>query len=79
LSTPPSAAPDDRDRAYRASRNLVHQSLLKETAALGSIRRLAPKGRAAEIVGHAISRIENSEEENLDLVRRFRLRLEGRA
>jgi hypothetical protein len=50
-----------REAAYRAARNLVHQSYLKETGALASIRRLAPRGRAAEYVTHALSRLENAE------------------
>jgi hypothetical protein len=72
------AAPDDRDRAYRAARNLVHQSHLKEMAGLASIRRLAPKGRAADIVGHASSRIEGAEGDNLDLVEKAYVGIAGK-
>jgi len=72
------AAPDDRDRAYRAARNLVHQSHLKEMAALASIRRLAPKGRTADIVGHASSRIEDAEGDNLDSVEKAYVGITGK-
>ena len=51
----------EREAAFRAARNLLHQSTLKELGALQSIRRLSPKGRAADYVSHAASRLEDSE------------------
>jgi hypothetical protein len=72
------AAPDDRDRAYRAARNLLHQSHLKEMATLASIKRLAPKGRATDIVGHGSSRIEDAEGDNLDLVEKAYVGITGK-
>ena len=50
------SAPADRDRAFREGRSLVRQSTLKEMEALGSVRRLGPKGRAAEYAREAASR-----------------------
>jgi hypothetical protein len=59
------AAPASRDSAYRAARNLVHQSYLKEKGALGSIKRLAQKGRTADFVTEAASRLEDDEKSDL--------------
>lgn len=53
------AAPDDRDRAFALARGLVRQSIQKEMRALESVRRLAPRGRAAEHVREALGRIED--------------------
>jgi len=72
------APPAGRDPAYRAARNLVHQAHLKELGALASIKRLAPKGRAADIVSQASSRLEGSEGDDLDLVEKAYMAIAGR-
>jgi hypothetical protein len=54
------AAPGEQDTAFRAARNLLVQSQRKESAALGSIRRLSPRGRAAELVAEAQERLEGA-------------------
>jgi len=46
------------EAAFRAARNLVIQSYRKEAGVLASVRRLSPKGRAADLVSHALSRLE---------------------
>lgn len=53
--------PGERDAAFRAARNLLHQSYLKETGALQSIRRLSPRGRAVEYVSQAAAKLEDAE------------------
>jgi hypothetical protein len=53
------ASPANRDQAFREARNLVRQSLHKEAGVLESVRRLAPRGRAAEHAREAASRLEN--------------------
>ena len=53
------SAPADRDRAFRAARGLVRHSTLKEMEALGSLRRLAPRGRASEYAREMASRLED--------------------
>jgi hypothetical protein len=53
------ASPADRDRAFALARGLVRQSILKEMRALESVRRLAPRGRAAEHVREVLGRIED--------------------
>jgi hypothetical protein len=73
-----SAAAAERDRAYRDARNLVHQSHLKEMGALASVRRLAPKGRAADIVSQASSRLEGSEGADLDLLEKAYMGIAGK-
>ena len=51
----------DREPAYREGRNLIHQAYAREAAAVTSVKRLAPKGRAAEVVAQAVSRLEDGE------------------
>jgi len=65
-----SAAPNDRARAYGAARNLVRQSHLKEVAAVASVRRLAGRGRAAELVAWSGERMEASLGESLEALER---------
>jgi hypothetical protein len=72
------AAPADRDRAYRAARTLVHQSHLKELGALASIRRPPAKGRAAEVVAQASSRLEGSEGDDLNAVEKAYMGVTGK-
>jgi hypothetical protein len=56
------ASAAERDRAYRGARNLIHQSHVKEAAAVAWVRRLAPRnGRAAETIARAASRAEDDE------------------
>jgi hypothetical protein len=54
------AAPADRPAAFRAARNLVRQASAREAAALASVRRMSPRGRADELVSQATSRLEES-------------------
>jgi Peptidase family M28 len=62
------AAPGDRDEAFRAARNLVRQSSLKEVVALDSIRRMSPRGRAAGHAREAAARLEGDLGANLGAV-----------
>jgi len=64
------ASPADRDAAYRAARNLIHQAHVREQRALGWVRRLSPKGRGAELASSLASRLEESEAADLDLLER---------
>jgi hypothetical protein len=52
------ASAAERDEAFRRARNLARQSILKEAAGLGSMRRLAPRGRAAEHAREEASRLQ---------------------
>ncbi len=54
------AAPADRAAAFKLARTLVRQSHLREAAALSSVRRLAPRGRASEVVTQALDRDEDA-------------------
>lgn len=53
------AAPAERPTAYRAARNLIRHSYRKEMAALASVRRLGPKGRASDYIGEATQNLED--------------------
>lgn len=55
------AAPAAQEAAFRAARNLILHSYRKEAAALASVRQLSPKGRAADLVSHALSRVETAQ------------------
>jgi Zn-dependent M28 family amino/carboxypeptidase len=62
-------APEGRAAAWRDAWNLVRQSVAKEQAALGSLRRLANRSRAGELLASATRRLENelaSELESLE-------------
>jgi hypothetical protein len=59
------ATAGEQEAAFRAARNLVLHSHRKEAAALASVRRLSPKGRAAELVGQGLSRLESAEAQEL--------------
>jgi hypothetical protein len=59
------ARSEDRSSAYRAAHNLVQQSYRKQTAALGAVRRLGPKGKAADFVTFLSSRIEETMDRDL--------------
>jgi hypothetical protein len=72
------AAPSERDAAFRAGRNLVHQAYQRETAALFSIRRLAPKGRAADYGAQTASRLADAEGDDLTGLERAFVAIAGR-
>jgi hypothetical protein len=71
--------PSERDRAYRRARNLIHQSHLKESAALAWLRRLTPRGgRAAEVVTRASSQVEDGEGDDFGALERSYVGLTGK-
>jgi len=73
------AGPADRDRAYRSARNLIHQSHLKEVAALAWLRRLTPRGgRAAEVAAKVSSQAEDGEGDDLGALERAYVGLAGK-
>jgi hypothetical protein len=72
------AAAAERDAAYRAARNLVHQSSLKEAAALTSVRRLSPRGRAGEVIADGLSRLESLEARDLESLEKLFVAAAGR-
>jgi hypothetical protein len=72
------AAPADRPAAFRASRSLVRHASEREKAALASVRRLAPRGRAADHVSQAIQRLEDGLGEDLRAVERAWTAITGR-
>jgi hypothetical protein len=59
------SAPAAQEAAFRAARNLVLHSYRKEAAALSSVRRLSPKGRASDLLSHALSRLETSQAQDV--------------
>jgi hypothetical protein len=59
------AAEAGRDRAFAAGRGLIRQSALKEARALESVRRLAPRGRAAEVVRDGVAGLDHEIERGL--------------
>jgi len=69
---------DRREGAYRAARSLVHQSNLKERATLAAIRRLAGRGRGAELVGTLQRRIEDQEGADLQALELAYVALAGK-
>ena len=70
--------PKERDAAYRAARNLIHQSYLKEAGVVSSVKRLAPKGRANDVVAHAVSRLEDGEGNDLSALEKAYQGLTGK-
>jgi hypothetical protein len=54
------AAPEARPAAFRLARNLVRQTYRREAGALASVRRLSPRGRAAEYVAQATAQLEEA-------------------
>jgi hypothetical protein len=72
------AAPGARPAAFRLARNLVRQTHGKETAALASVRRLAPRGRAADLVAQATAHLEESLPRDLRALERAWTALTGR-
>jgi len=64
------SAPAERPLAWRASWNLLRQSVAKEQAALASLRRLAGRGRAADVLQAAARRLEGTLASELDALER---------
>jgi hypothetical protein len=71
------SAPAERPAAYRAAWNLLRQSVAKEQAALTSLRRLAARGRAAELLQAASRRLEGTLAAELDALERAYTALTG--
>ncbi len=71
------AAPDARAAAWRAGWNLLRQSVAKEQAALASLRRLAGRGRAGELLQSAARRLEGELGSELDALERGYTALTG--
>lgn len=71
------AAPDARAAAWRAGWNLLRQSVAKEQAALASLRRLAGRGRAGELLQSASRRLEGELGSELDALERGYTALTG--
>ncbi len=71
------SAPADRAAAYRAAWNLLRQSVAKEQAALASLRRLAGRGRANELLQSASRRLESVLGAELDALERAYTGLTG--
>jgi hypothetical protein len=71
------AAPAARPAAFREGRNLVRQAYRKETGALASVRRLAPRGRAADHVAQAVSGLEEALPRDLRALERAYTALTG--
>jgi hypothetical protein len=63
-------APEGRAAAWRDAWNLVRQSAAKEQAALGSLRRLANRSRAAELLQSASRRLEGELASELEALER---------
>ena len=72
------APPEQRDAAYAAGRNLLRQAHAREQSALLWIRRLAPKGRAAELASTLASKLEDGMGADLDLLERACVALTGK-
>ncbi|MCM2254682.1 MAG: M28 family peptidase [Vicinamibacteria bacterium] len=64
------AKPEERAAAFRAARNLVSQAYAKELKALGSVRRFAGKGRAAELVAAFSQRFEGARAADFEALER---------
>jgi len=71
------SAPAERAGAWRAAWNLLRQSVAKEQAALASLRRLAPKGRTAELVQSGARRLDGALGSELDALERAYSALTG--
>jgi hypothetical protein len=68
----------DKDAAFRAGRNLIHQSYLKEAAAIASPRSLAGKGRAVEAIARNVARLEDAEARDFDALEKAFVGITGR-
>jgi hypothetical protein len=67
-----------RDAAYRGARGLVHQANLKEQAAVASVRRLAGRGRGAELVGRLQKALEDQQGTDLEALERAYVAVTGK-
>jgi hypothetical protein len=63
-------APEGRASAWRDAWNLVRQSAAREQAALGSLRRMANRSRAAELLQSASRRVEGELASELEALER---------
>ena len=72
------AAPATQEAAFRAARSLVLHSYRKEAVALSSVRRLSPKGRASDLLSHALSRLETSQAQDVAGLERAYAAITGR-
>jgi hypothetical protein len=73
------APPEARTAAFRQARNLVRQSHRKEAGALASVRRLSPRGRAADHVAQATAALEEDLPRDLRALERAYTALTGQA
>jgi hypothetical protein len=73
------ATPEARAAAFRAARNLVRQTYRKEAGALASVRRLGPRGRAADHVTQATAQLDEGLPRDLRALERAWTALTGRA
>jgi Peptidase family M28 len=71
------ASPEARDEALRAARRLVRESHGKESAALASVRRLAP-GRGGDLAGHLASQLDDGLGQDLETIEKAYVGLTGR-
>ena len=73
------AGPETRAPSFREARNLVRQTYRKEAAALASVRRLSPRGRAADHVTQATALLEEALPRDLRALERAWAALTGQA
>jgi hypothetical protein len=73
------ATPEARAAAFRQARNLVRQTYRKEAGALTSVRRLGPRGRAADYVTHAIAQLDEGLPRDLRALERAWTAMTGQA
>jgi len=71
------ASSSDPAAVYREARGLVLQSHRKEIAALASLRRLAPRGRAAEFLRQASAGLESQLDRQLDALEKAYVAMTG--
>ena len=68
----------EREAAFRAARNLVRHSYLKEMGAVASVRRLSPRGRAAEHASQSARLLEEEMKGDLGALERAYATITGR-
>ncbi len=71
------SAPADRAAAWRDAWNLVRQAVAREQGALGSLRRLAGRGPASELLQAASRRLDATLSSELDALERAYTALSG--
>lgn len=69
----------DREAALRAGRNLVHQSYLKEAAAIASVRRIAGAGRGVEAIARSVAGLKDAESRDLDSLEKAFVGITGKS